>query len=238
VLAVLDDSPIKTLADFKGKNLGEINPGTPAELLAELMLAGAGLQRSDYSFSPIGLGSQAIEAVVDKKVDAVAYPYAEIVPMEVVANVKMRVFRDPILKDISNAGLATTPATIQTKAELLKRFARALAMASLFVRYNPAVSARFFIQAGGGGGKLTPEALQKETLEFTELEDDLPAADPASKRIGAFSMTGVQIYSRTLYDYGKTSTVVPASAVVTNAFIDYANDFDHQAVIALAKSMH
>jgi NitT/TauT family transport system substrate-binding protein len=238
VLAVLGDSPIQTLADFKGKNIGEINPGSAGELLSELMLAGAGLKRSDYSFSPIGLGAQAIEAVVDKKVDAVAYPYAEIVPMEVVANVKMRVFRDPILKDISNAGLASTPATIEAKGDVLKRFSRALVMASLFVRYNPAVSARFFIQAGGGGGKLTPDALQKETLELTQLEGELPATDPSSKKIGAFSMTGVQIYSQTMYDYGKTSTVVPAAAVATNEFIAYANDFDHQAVIAFAKSMH
>jgi NitT/TauT family transport system substrate-binding protein len=238
VLAVLDDSPIKTLADFKGKNIGEINPGSAGELLAQLMLAGAGVKKSDFSFSPIGLGAQAIEAVADKKVDAVAYPYAEIVPMEVVGHLKMRVFRDPILTDISNAGLASTPATIAAKRDVLKRFARALVMASLFVRYNPAVSARFFIEAGGGGGKLTPEALSNETRELTQLEGELPATDPANKRIGAFSMTGMQIYAQTLYDYGKTANVVPAAAIATNEFIAYANDFDHRAVIALAESMH
>lgn len=237
VLAVLDDSPIKTLADFKGKNIGEINQGSAGEVLAQMMLAGAGLKRSDYTFSPIGLGSQALEALIDKKVDAVAYPYAEVVPMEIVGNVTMRVFRHPILKDISNAGLASTPATIQTKADVLKRFARAIVKASLFVRYNPAVSARFFIEAGGGGGKLTPEALRNETRELVLLEDELPAADPANKQIGAFSLTGMQILSQALYDYGKTTQVVPASAIVTNQFIAFANDFDHQAVIAYAKSM-
>jgi NitT/TauT family transport system substrate-binding protein len=238
VLAVTADSPIRTLADFKGKNIGEINPGSAGELLSQLMLGGAGLKKSDFSFSPIGLGAQAIEAVADKKVDAVAYPYAEIVPMEIVGHLQMRVFRDPVLEDISNAGLASTPATIQAKADVLKRFCRALVMASLFVRYNPTVAARYFIEAGGGGGKLTPAALANETHELALLQGELPAADPANKRIGAFRMNGVQIYSQTMYDYGKTAEVVPAAAIATNDFIAYANDFDHGAVIALAKSMH
>jgi NitT/TauT family transport system substrate-binding protein len=237
VLAVLDDSPIKTLADFKGKNVGEINPGSAGEVLAQVVLAGAGLRKGDFTFSPIGLGAQAIEAVADKKVDAVAYPYAEVVPMEVVGRLKMRVFRDPTLGDISNAGLASTPATIAAKGEALKRFSRALVKASLFVHYNPAVSARWFLEAGGGAGKVTPDNLAVQTRELTLLEGELPAADATNKRIGAFSMTGMQILSRTLQAYGKTTGVVPAEAIATNAYVTFANDFDHKAVIASAKSM-
>lgn len=205
--------------------------------LGGVVLAGAGLKRSDFTFSPIGLGAQAIEAVADRKVDAVAYPYAEVVPMEVVGHLKMRVFRDPTLGDISNAGLASTPATIATKGEALKRFTRAIVKASLFVHYNPAVSARWFIEAGGGGGKMTPETLARQTLQLQMLESELPAANPANKRIGAFSMTGTEILSRTLQSYGKTVSVVPAAAIATNAYIDFANDFDHKALIAYAKSV-
>jgi NitT/TauT family transport system substrate-binding protein len=234
VLAVPADSPIQTLADFKGKNIGEINVGSAGEVTAQLMLAGAGLKKSDFSFLPIGVGPQAIEAIAGKRVDAVAFPYGEIVPIEVVGNLKMRVFRDPTLGDISNAGLAAAPATVASKSDVLKRFTRALVEASLFVRYNPAVSARFFLAAQG---KATPEAVARETIELQMLQDDLPGADPSSKRIGAFSMTGMQVLSRTLHDYGKTVSVVPASAVATNEFVAYANDFDHKAVIALAKSM-
>jgi NitT/TauT family transport system substrate-binding protein len=233
VLAVLDDSPIKTLDDFKGKNIGEINVGSAGEVTAQLMLAGAGLKKNDFTFSPIGVGAQALEAMVDKHVDAVAFPYGEVVPMEIVGNVKMRVFRDPTLGDISNAGLAAAPATILAKADVLKRFSRAIVEASLFVRYNPAVAARDFLAAQG---KATPEAVARETRELALLEPDLPGADPASPKIGAFSLTGMQILSRTLYEYGKTSAIVPAGAIVTDQFVAYANDFDHKAVIALAKA--
>ena len=50
-LAVLSDSPIKTLADFKGANIGEIAPGSTTEISATRRLAGAGLQPSDYSYT-------------------------------------------------------------------------------------------------------------------------------------------------------------------------------------------
>jgi NitT/TauT family transport system substrate-binding protein len=234
VLAVLDDSPIHTLDDFKGKNVGEINVGSAGEVTAQMMLAGAGLHRTDVTYSPIGMGPQAIEAVLDKRVDAVAYPYGEIVPLEVVGNVKMRVFRDPILKDIVNAGLAASPATIQTKGDVLRRFARALVKASIFVRENPAVSARYFLL--GEGAKVTPEALRAKTLELTMLEDDLPAHDPANPRIGYMSPQDLEVYSRTLTSYGLTHNVVPASAVLTNQFISYANTFDRKALIAQARA--
>jgi NitT/TauT family transport system substrate-binding protein len=234
VLAVLDDSPIRTLEDFKGKNIGEINVGSAGEVTAELMLAGAGLHRSDYAFSPIGMGPQAIEAVVDKRVDAVAYPYGEVVPLEIVGNVKMRVFRDPILKDIVNAGLAASPATIQSRGPVLARFSRALVKAAIFTRENPAVTARYFLE--GAGVKVTPDALRAKTLELTMLEDDLPGYDPMNPRIGYMSPQGLEIYSRELTDYGFTHAVVPAAAIVTDRFIPFANDFDRRALIAQARA--
>jgi NitT/TauT family transport system substrate-binding protein len=233
VLAVPDDSPIKTLADFKGKTVGEINVGSSGEVTADVMLAGAGLRKGDFSFLPIGVGAQALQAITSKQVDAIAFPTGEIVPMEVVGNLKMRTFRDPTLGDISNSGFAAAPATIQTKADVLRRFSRALVKAALFVRYNPAVAAREFLAAQG---KATPDAIAREITELKLLEVDLPAADPSSRRIGAFSLTGIQIISRTLQTYGKTASVVPAPAIVTNDFVSYANDFDHNAVIALAKA--
>jgi hypothetical protein len=46
------------------------------------------------------------------------------------------------------------------------------------------------------------------------------------------------ILSKAIFDNGATSTLVPASAIATSQFIDYANDFDHRAVIAAAKAAH
>ena len=65
----------------------------------------------------------------------------------------------------------------------------------------------------------------------------MPAPDPFNKRIGAIPLRDAEIYTKFLYGLGLTSQLVPASAVVTDEFIDYANDFDHGAFIAHVKSM-
>jgi ABC-type nitrate/sulfonate/bicarbonate transport system substrate-binding protein len=124
---------------------------------------------------------------------------------------------------------------IAAKGEAVKRFSRAIVKASLFVHYNPAAAARILLSADGK--PFTDRDLQRRTAELSAWQDDLPAGDPESRRIGALSKSGVQDYIQLLRDAGVAKTAVPASEVVTDEFIEFANDFDHQAVERLAKSM-
>jgi len=235
VLAVLDDSPIRTLADFKGAKIGELTAGGPGEVLAAT-LEGAGLQRSDFSFVATGFAAAAISALTSKKVDAFDAPYVELASYEVSAHLKFRYFWDPILTGVTNATYAATPATIAAKPEQLARFARAMAMAAILTRENPRLAARYFMQ----GAKIptTPESLRTETLIIEKIKDALPGSDPLSKKIGYMSPRAVDVYSNYLYDHHLAPAVLPASALVTNRFIAYANDFDDAAFIARVKAMH
>jgi NitT/TauT family transport system substrate-binding protein len=126
VLAVPADSPIKTLADFKGQSIGEYSPGSGAEVSTNSMLEGAGLKRSDYTYIPIGNGAQAINALQTKKVAGAAFPYVELAIYEANFGQKYRFFWHPILKDIGDVGYAATTETLQTKTDQLNRFSRAI----------------------------------------------------------------------------------------------------------------
>jgi NitT/TauT family transport system substrate-binding protein len=232
VIAVLADSPIRTLADFKGKTIGEYAPGSAAEVSANAQLMGAGLRRSDYAYLPIGGGAQALFALTSKKVDGVAFPDGEFPVDAVVGHAAFRFFRNQILDDVPNVGYMSTTALIAAKADQLQRYARALAEADLFIHYNPTAAARYFLE--GAGQKVTPDALATIAREIAAYQDSYPGADPSSKRIGAFPMRGVALYCRYMYDAGLTHELVPATAVVTNAFVPFANAFDHRAVIAQA----
>jgi NitT/TauT family transport system substrate-binding protein len=236
VLGVLSDSPIRSLADFSGKTLGETNAGGAAEVATESMLGGAGLKSGDYSFVPIGTGAQGLTAITSKRVDAVAFPLLEIVRDEVVGHIAFRVFRHPILRDIGNVAFAAPPAMIAAKSDVLKRFSRAIVMAALFVRANPVAAARLYLQ--GSGQPVTPEAVAETAHIYELLRDDLLAADPADKRIGLVSASGLELYDRYLVDYGFAHQVAPASALATDRFIAYANDFDHRALIRFAQRQH
>lgn len=235
VLAVLDDSPIHSLGDFKGKNIGVITVGSAGEVVGKLMLEGAGIRGDDVTWSPIGQGPQALQAIQAHRVDAVAFPYAEVVPMELAGNMHMRVWRHPTLKDVSAAGYAATPAAIAdpVKSDAIKRFARGVAMASVFVHTNRFAAARIFLEAQGL--KPTDELVARQAESFRLLADDIPYIDPRTGKIGSLPLAAIELYSHALTDVGMTKNVVPVDAIATNSLIDYANDFDHNAVIALAK---
>lgn len=234
-MAVPQESPIRTLADFKGTEIGVPTLGNGAIQAAQSMLAGAGLKPGDYSFAPIGQGAQALDALLGKRVAGVAFPFGAIVPFEVMGH-RMRVFRHPTLSDISNAGYFATPATIATRADVLARFSRAIVKAAIFVRENPDVSARYFVAATGE--KVTPEALRTWTLTLRLSQRDLLGADPAGRRIGAISPNDIGVFTAFLAASGQTKELVPAADVMTNRFIPFANDFDRAAVIALARKAH
>ena len=236
VLAVLDDSPIKTLADFKGAELGEISLGGAAEMGANSTLAGAGLKKSDYTFIPIGFGAQAIAAITTKKVAAAAFPYPELASYEVVAHLKFRYFWNPILRDIGNVGYAATPATIQAKGDQLRRFSRAIVQAAILTRVNPNLAARYFLE--GAGIRVTDEsAAETKRACWCSPQANSPASIRTNPKIGYIPPLGMEVYTKFLAANGITSVVVPVSAVVTNQFVDYANDFDRKAFIAQAKAM-
>jgi NitT/TauT family transport system substrate-binding protein len=233
-LAVLADSPIRTLADFKGKTIGEINhPGT-ADIL-QAALAGAGVSPSDVTFVQIGQGAPAMAAIAAKKVDGYAFPYVELASYEVLGNFKFRYLWDPITKDISDAMYSAAPAVIATKPDLLKRYARAIVKASIVTRVNPQLAARCFLQ--GAGIPITPTSLANEVALLNLIQAQLPGVDPLSKTIGYIPPRSITAYVRYLVANGAMSAAIPTSTLVTNQFIAYANDFDHKAWIAQAKAM-
>jgi NitT/TauT family transport system substrate-binding protein len=234
-IGVLPDSPIKTLADFKGKVIGEVNAGSAVEPAVISMLQGAGLKKGDYTFVPTGSGAQGLSVFLGKRVDAMAFPSPQLQAYEVMSGTKFRYFYHPLLRDIGNVGFAATPAVIAAKADLLKRYCRAMVKAAIVIRENPTVAARDFLIVSGQ--KVTPDAVAQEAQVLSVSQADLPGVNPASDRIGAMAPLGIGVYSKFFYDYGMTPSIVPASSIVTDQFIAYANDFDHQAFIAEAKKL-
>jgi NitT/TauT family transport system substrate-binding protein len=233
-LAVLSTSPIKTLADFKGADLGETGLGSPSEVQAGLTLAGAGLHRSDYSFTAIGVGPAALTALTTKKVDGVTFPMQELAMDTAATGITFRTFTNPTLRDVPNSGFGATDATLATKGDALKRYARAMVESFFFVRVNPRASAEMFLE--GTNQRVTPELLATITRQIVSLEPLFPAYDLSEKRVGFIPIKGMALYCRDFSDAGLTPALVPATDLITNAFVSYANDFDHKAVIAKAKA--
>jgi NitT/TauT family transport system substrate-binding protein len=229
VLAVLDASPIATLADFKGTTVGVHTLGLgqlSGQVAVTSMLATAGLQKGDYTLAAIGFDDPALQALTSGRVAAAGFPSYELIPYQL-GGTKLRVFAHPLLADVVNAVYAAGPQTIRTKADQLKRFSRAIVKAALLVRLNPAASARLLLQAHGD--PVTDAGVDRVTRELTLWEDALPARDAANRRIGYMAPADEDRYIRLLVDGGVLTAPMPASAILTNDFVAFANDFDHKA---------
>jgi NitT/TauT family transport system substrate-binding protein len=235
VLAVLDDSPIHKLEDFKGTAIGEISVGSTGERSASSMLSGVGLQKSDYSYIPIGVGPAAIQALTSRKVAGAAFPFPELAAYEVQAHLKFRFFWNPLLHGIGTTVYAATPATIRDKADQLRRFARANVKAAILIRENPALAARYNVEQA----EITGADAARTWTSLLELAGgQLPGADPLSRKIGLMSPLGIKVFRNFLAADSPSTQLTPVSALVTNQFIAYANDFDRRAFIAQVRAMH
>jgi NitT/TauT family transport system substrate-binding protein len=228
VIGVPEASAIRTPADLKGKKIGVHSiTGTSALFATQSTLSAAGLAPTDYELVTIGMNDQALEALTAGNVDAAALPLYEMLPF-MVGGLKLRIFRHPTLGNVPNSGYAAAPSIIAAKADELKHFSRAIVKAALLIRYDPAVAARALLAAGG---KPYGDAdVRTKTAELTAWEDDLPAADPGNPRIGAISLTGTAAYIQLMADAGVIKAAIPAQDVVTNEFIEFANDFDHRSI--------
>jgi NitT/TauT family transport system substrate-binding protein len=234
VIGVPEDSPIRTLADLKGRKIGvHSTTGASAVFTTQSALSAAGLKSTDYELVTIGMEDQAVGALASGKVAAAALPFYELIPF-MIAGTNLRIFRHPTLGDYANAGYAVAPPVIELKEDALKRFSRAIVKASLLVRYNPAAAARALLTADGKS--LGDADLKRKTAELTFWEGDLPAANPDNRRIGEISATGMQAYIRLMKDSGIIKTVMPVAQVVTDQFIEFANDVDHKSVEEYANS--
>jgi NitT/TauT family transport system substrate-binding protein len=236
VIAVPEESPINTLADFKGKTIGVhvISAAASGVFTTQSALAAVGLRPTDYTLAPIGYEDDAANALASGRVAGAAFPYYEFIPF-VVAGRKLRIFHHPTLENVGNVGYAAAPSVLVNEGNAVKRFSRAIVKASLLVRYDAAAAARLLLAAEGR--PIADENLHRKTQELVAWEEDLPAADPNNKRIGAFSLTGLADYIQLLKDAGVTKTTVPVSELVTEEYIEFANDFDHRLVEKFAKSI-
>jgi NitT/TauT family transport system substrate-binding protein len=228
VIGVPEDGPIRTLADLRGLKIGVHSiTGASAVFTTQSSLSAAGLKSTDYKLVTIGMEDEAVGALTSGKVSAAALPFYELIPF-MIAGTKLRILRHPTLGEYANAGYAVAPPVIAVKEDALKRFSRAIVKASLLVRYNPAAAARAMLTADGK--PFGDSDLKRRTAELTFWEGDLPASEPGNRRIGAISTTGMQAYIQLMADSGIIKTVMPASQVITDQFIEFANDFDHKSV--------
>jgi NitT/TauT family transport system substrate-binding protein len=135
-LAVPEGSPIRNVADFKGKAIGVSTLGTGGVPLLKSYLRANGLQESDYQIVPVGFGPVALQAMRGDKVQGLMYWASAIASFEN-AGEKMRYFVAPEWRRYPDFSLATLQSTIQKDPAMVEAVVRGAAKASAFTAANP-----------------------------------------------------------------------------------------------------
>jgi NitT/TauT family transport system substrate-binding protein len=223
--AVPQDSPIRTMADLRGKKLGVIGQGTATIPIVKAVIEDAGVDPNSVTFIDVGYGAQAAAALwVTHQVDGLAMYDSVYAAIENVnpERYRLRVLRSPYSDRISfQTALVTRTELLTSRRPALVKLARGTAKATIFALENPEARVRIHRQryhpeqkpTGGDGGGLAQQTRRDGGAPSTIRIDNM--AVPRDKW-GYMDPVDVSTYLDTLKRLGDIEPNVQADAIYTN----------------------
>jgi NitT/TauT family transport system substrate-binding protein len=236
-VAVPVDSPIRTIADLKGKKIGVETMASAAVWMTRGDALTAGLDpEKDLNIMAIGSGAAAAAFLKRNEVDAVGlYPAAN--ALIGAAGVPLRVLPTPETANFPANGLVVTEDTLNNHRDEATGLGRALAKAIVFTETNPEAALRILYDA-------YPTIVPTSRTLDQQLAIDLPILKAymlqlrpeasGSTQWGQANISAYDTYEQFLAKVNVIPKVIPAENFVTNALIPDINKFDQKAIEAQA----
>ena len=210
----------KTVADLKGKKIGVTAPGSSTNVLANFVLAKAGLKATDVSFVGVGAGSGAVAAMRAGQIDAMSNldPVITLLQrsgdLQIITDTRIMSQAEKIFGGPMPAGCLYCPQSF-----LDKNPNTAQALTNAMVRANK------WIQQAGSGDiiKVVPESyLLGDRAIYI---DGFLASKQAMSPDGMFPAKGPETAFRALasVDDKMAAAKLDLNAVYTNEFVKRAN---------------
>lgn len=231
-----EGSGITDIADLEGKKVGV--PSLAAVgvniLVANLQLAG--LTRDDVTLIEIGAGGQAVAAVQNGGVDAVASDDVMFALLDNAGTPMVDLTSGDTSSLMSN-GLAATRTSVSERPEMLQAVGRAIAKATLFTVTNPEAAIEILWAS-------YPETKAQDVSDDEAMTQALAVLNARIKalqledgaRWGEFPEGAYQASVDFAVSTGLIPQEIDADTLYTNEFVDFFNDFDAAAVEEQATS--
>ncbi|HYG85524.1 MAG TPA: ABC transporter substrate-binding protein [Azospirillum sp.] len=238
-IAVPANSSITQLAQLKGKRIGVLSLSSGAVPFAKAMLAGAGLDpERDVSWLPIGIGSQAAQAVQNNQVDALGYWDWGYAVLEN-AGLSFRHFTTEETKDLLSLMIIGNEDFVKANPDVAMKLAQGIAKATLFTINNPEAAVRIhwehYPQSKPTG--VPEEVALKQAVHVLSARLEKYRIDRrAIPKWGAFTEAEWRESQDFLLKSGIASKSMDVKTYYTDQFIDKINDFDQAAIVAKAKA--
>lgn len=237
-IAVLDESPIKSLTDFKGKKIGAQSLASGNILLTNGVLAEAGLNpKTDLTYLSVGVGAQALQAMRSGHVDALAISDQYYIQMEQMG-AKLRYFVGPDQDKLFSTQFFATRATVDERGDLITGFGRALAKGMLVSKERPEACIRMMwkqFPATRAAGVAEEKQLETELAILNGRMTLLVTPDQIAHGWGSYNPKDVEAWNKFAVGGG----ILPAQVekierFYTNKFTAEYNRFSAEDVIKKA----
>jgi NitT/TauT family transport system substrate-binding protein len=236
-IGVPSDSPIQTLADLKGKNIGISNMGSAAVPVVKSMMQTVNAEAGkDYNFVPSGILDQSVAALKSNRVAAVALWESQYAAFARIGY-PLRFYHHPVLGNFGNNGLVASEQTVKNKAEALCSLGRSFTRAIIFVRENPLAALHIYWSvnpaAKDAGDPAAAEASGLREIEY--IMKGYHEYKDGQKDFGRVDAEGLQRYVQMYKDEGVLKEIPPIKDLYTDQFVECTNKVDAAAVRKLAR---
>ena len=238
-IAVVKDSSIKQLADFKGKTIGVLSLSSGATAVAKAMLRGIGLDpEKDVKWLPVGLGPQTANALKSNQVDAIAmwdWAYATLENL----GFQFRHFTTPQTASLLSLMLITNDNFLNANRKAAVDFAQGIAKGALFALTNPeaAVRIHWATYPASKPTNIPEDQALKEAVHVLQARlDKYRIEKRKDPRFGAFLPDEWKSTQSFFFDVGMLKAKPDVSVYYTNDLIDDINKFDKAAIVKQAET--
>lgn len=231
-VGIPENSPIRTVADLKGKNIGVSNLGSAAVPVLRSMMRTVNAEAGrDYTLVPVGVLDQALAALRTDRVAAVAMWESQFAAFHRIG-FRMRYLRHPTLADFGNTGFFASEQAIKTKGEALCGMGRSVLKAMVFTRENPTAALQIYWQVNPAARAGSDEAaiLESGKREIEYMMEGYRPYKDGQKDFGRVDRAGFERYMQMFKDEGLLAEVPPMEDLVTDQFIECSNKIDPVAV--------
>lgn len=238
-IAVPADSPVKSIADLKGKKIGVTSMASAGVILARALVKQAGLDPDkDVSIVVAGESAQTAALLRTRQVDALSQfdtQYA----LASNAGARLRMLDHPEIKKFPSNGFVALEDYLKTHRSDAVALAKGYAMGTVFAMANPEAAVRILWE-------VFPQTRALGKDEATALKDDLTTLEARAKnwrfepvdgkRWGDNVEKNYAAYLDWLMAQGVVKTRVDVKDVITNDLLDEVNRFSPDAVRAEARA--
>lgn len=232
-ISVPEGSPIKSVAELKGKKIGVLSMGSTGISFGRAYARDAGLDPAkDVTFIPIGVGAQALTAVRQQVVDGLVFNDAALAKFGVLG-LKTRLL--PVsdkLRDLPDTSILAKRDTIKNRSKEMTGFARAIAKGHLFAIQNPtaAVKITWHLYPAAEPKNMPADEALKQGIAVGNARLAIWSSPKTKGVAGAFIEQDWKNLVGFLQEQGLLKETIPTSRIYTSALLPEINKFDREKV--------